>query len=650
MQYNYYFDICALCILATIAVTSLARRTVPAYRQRAYGLLIVAVFMATVSERVETLLQMRPSTAFWYHPAEMFSGSVYFLAHLASALCYFLYIMSVLDIYVNYKELKSFVTVLLAYSVGAFLVLVNLFYPVLFHYSEDGLYHRDFLIWIYYVLAAYYIAAGLYLMFKYNSYMILKTRVAIASYVFFILSGILIQFFYPTVLIENFCNAVSATLVYITLQNPSEMVDETLNVLNRKAFLEGVDLKIKLKGSHCTIFVTIDNASALSAEIGYAQSMIVIKRIAKYLRGIGFKEFRLQAYAYKYSDYVFAVTVHSEDKAKERKLMEVIAKRLNEPWNCSGMAIKIEGHCFMMRYPENYSTPSELMSKVEIITEDITDNKETIVEVEGVELRKVKKFKDYDLLARNNLDNKTAVIRYQPLVSKIYRINYCADVLFFPLDENNDEVDMRKHIPELKTTQALIDTDEFVYRRACRALSFWNAGDKNGKYRAIVGLSQGEISKNDFIRRIKKILREEKAEASWISLKLSETTLTTMSKVAERNLRLMGDMNSSIIVDKFGSGYGDLDRILSLPVMQVNLDIDVLRAALNSPKMKIVTEGMVNLFHDVSIFVGATEIESPDEKAIAEEIGCDYLMGDYIGKPVKDSSFVKCIDAYFEEG
>ena len=164
------------------------------------------------------------------------------------------------------------------------------------------------------------------------------------------------------------------------------------------------------------------------------------------------------------------------------------------------------------------------------------------------------------------------------------------------------------------------------------------------------GLSQGEISKTDFVRRIKKILREEKAESSWISMKLTETTLTTMSKVAEHNLRLMGEMNSYIIVDKFGSGYGDLDRILSLPVLQVNLDISVIRMAIESEKMRLVAEGIVNLFHDVSIFVGASDIENEKDKEMAEELGCDYLIGDYMCKPMQDSSYVRFIDAYFEEG
>ena len=650
MQYNYYFDICAIFILSTIAITSLSRRFVPAYRQKAFGLLLVAIMLATVFERVETLFQMQPVDAAWFPVAEKLAGSGYFIFHLASALAYFIYIMAVLDIYVSYKEIKSFSTVLLPFFISVILVVINWFYPILFHYDRSGVYHRDKYLFFCYVLAFYYLGSSLYLLLRYNSLMRLKTRVIISGYAVFVFIGIVLQFLYPTLLIENFCNSISATLIYITLQNPSEMVDESLNILNRKAYLESLDLSLKRHSPHYTIFVTIDNIRALSSEIGYAQSQAVLKSVAKYLKHAGMREYRLHTYAYRYGEYVFAVAVHSKNENMVRTLMEKIAKRLHEPWNSYGMAIRVEGHLFLMRYPEDFDTAAELATKIEAIYEHIAEEKDMIVDTAEFGFSDVKRVKDFDMLARENLENKTAVIKYQPILSKIYKINYSTDVIAFFVNENGEEIDMRKHVPDVHITQSLLDTDELVYRRAARALSFWNAGDKHGKYRAVVGLSQGEISKNDFVRRVKKILREERAEASWISLKLTETTLTTMNSIAERNLKLMGELNSYIIVDKFGSGYGDLHRILSLPVQQVNIDISVLRAAMKSEQMRLVARGIVNLFHDVSIFVGASGIETKEDQEIAEALECDYLMGDYMCKPMADSSFVKYIDAYFEEG
>ncbi len=650
MLYNYYFDICALCILATIAITSLSRRWVPAYRQRAYRMLFLVTLIATLAQRFETYLQMRPVDAFWYKPAEMISGSLYFMAHLGSGFFYLMYVMAVLDIYMDMRKFRDFVSILVGFLIGVVLVLINFFVPILFYYDESGLYHRGSLIVLYYILASYYIIYGVSLVFIYKNLMRTRTKAVIFSYVGFVLAGIFVQYLWPTVLIENFLSTICIALVYISLQNPSEMVDENLNILNRKAFLEGLELKIKRKEKHSTIFVTVDNIKALSDEIGYQQVRGVLKKIAGYLKRVGSREFAVQSYAYKYSENVFAVTVYTKDEKLIKLMLEGIAKRLLEPWVSGSMAIRVEGHCFVVNYPENYADISELLSKMDIICEKVPDYPEVIYDIGGLNFGDMKEVMNYEMMARSNLDKKTAVIKYQPIFSKIYRINYTTDVLCFFYDEYGNETDMRGHIPDIRVTQSLLDTDEFVYRNACRALAFWNGGDKNGKYRAVVGLSQGEISRTDFIRRIKKILREERAEASWITIKLTETTITTMNEVAERNLRFLRDMKCSLVVDRFGSGYGDLDKILSLPVVQINLDHSILVHAANSERMKNVAKGIVNLFHDISLFVGACDIASREDELMAQEIGCDFLCGDFLGMPVKDSTFVRTIDAYFEEG
>ena len=66
MQYNIYFDICALFTLITIAVTSMSRRGVPSYRQKAYSALYFAIFMTTLCERIETYLQMHPENTRYF--------------------------------------------------------------------------------------------------------------------------------------------------------------------------------------------------------------------------------------------------------------------------------------------------------------------------------------------------------------------------------------------------------------------------------------------------------------------------------------------------------------------------------------------------------------------------------------------------------
>ncbi|WP_207667209.1 EAL domain-containing protein [Butyrivibrio sp. X503] len=613
-------------------------------------MLFFAACMATISECIESTLQLHPIDAPWYNPFEMICGSVYFLAHLGTGISYLLYIMSVLDIFFDIKTIKGFFALYFGFFLGTLLVIVNWIHPILFHYTKEGLYQRDSLIIMFYLIAFYYMGFGIALVLKYDKLMRLKTKVIVLAYVGLTLFGIIFQYFNPDILIENFYSAISVALVFITLQNPGELVDENLNILNRKAFFEGLDLKIKRNIPYYTVFVSIDNVRALSSEIGYSQAQAVLKKIADYLKRAGRKEIRLTTYTYRFSDYVFAIMVHSDNEKKAKELAKALAKRTEKSFDVSGMTIKIDGHCFVMNYPEHYKSVAELMTKVDVITEEIAELGDVFVDIDTLDHGEKMLLKDYDFLARENLDAKKAVVKFQPLLSKIYKINYNADSICFFYDKNGNEIDVRNHIPDIGTTQTIMDTDEYVLRMAARSLAFWNGGDKNGKYRAVVGMCQGEISRNDFVRRVKRILREEKAEPSWISLKLSETCLTTMNTIAERNIRMLEDLKISIIVDRFGSGYGNLSKIISLPIMQVNISPEVIRNAIGSEQMYKLAQGIVNLFHDISIFVCACDIRSKEEKEMAEKLGCDFLIGDYLGVPMSDSSYVRFIDEYFEKG
>ena len=650
MQYNYYFDICALLILATIALTSWSRGWVPSYRQRVYFGLFLITFLATGSERIETYLQMNPCDAPWYHAAEMITGSVYFACHLGSGFFYLMYVLAVLDIYVNMRKPKEFMMIGFGYILGMCLVLINIFVPILFYYDNEGIYHRGNLIYAFYLIAGYYIIHGLYIVIKYKEQMRLRTLLVILSYILLVAIGICVQYFLPTVLIENFFGTISITLVFISLHNPSEMVDENLNILNRKAFFEGLDIRTGRKSVHNTVFITIDNIRALSEEIGYSQSQGALKRIAGYLKRAGKKESGVQSYAYRFSENCFAVTVHSSDEKKADELMEAIAERLGHPWKYGDMAIRMEGHCFKMEYPVDFKTASELMNRVAAVLDNLESELDTIVDVRAKRLYDRGETFDVELLTRRNINSDNVVIKYQPYLSSTYKVNYCADTVCYFIDDYGNEINMTGHLEDIKMSQTIMDLDEFVIRSACRTLSSWNDKEHDARYRLVVGVSQGELSRSDFIRRFKKILREEKTEPYWIAIKLTETTITTMNSMAEKNLRTLAEMKTYIVVDNFGSGYGDFQRLMGLPNSQVNLSHTLLEKALDSEDIRIIAEGVVNILHDISKFVGAVDVSSERVKKLAEELGCDFINGDYLVPPIKGNSFAGAVDEYYGEG
>ena len=94
--YNYYFDICAICILSTIAIMTLFRKWVPTYQNHAFLALFAAIAMTVISERTETFLQMNPQPGVIYPYAEKLAGSFYFNLHEMGILTYIVVIAVVM--------------------------------------------------------------------------------------------------------------------------------------------------------------------------------------------------------------------------------------------------------------------------------------------------------------------------------------------------------------------------------------------------------------------------------------------------------------------------------------------------------------------------------------------------------------------------
>ena len=77
MQYNFYFDIYAIIILVSIFMMSIVRRRIATYQNRVFTFLYIAVFIATVAERIETFLQLKAATIGALIYAEYIVGSCY---------------------------------------------------------------------------------------------------------------------------------------------------------------------------------------------------------------------------------------------------------------------------------------------------------------------------------------------------------------------------------------------------------------------------------------------------------------------------------------------------------------------------------------------------------------------------------------------
>jgi EAL domain-containing protein (putative c-di-GMP-specific phosphodiesterase class I) len=88
-----------------------------------------------------------------------------------------------------------------------------------------------------------------------------------------------------------------------------------------------------------------------------------------------------------------------------------------------------------------------------------------------------------------------------------------------------------------------------------------------------------------------------------------------------------------LVVDDFGAGYSNLDRLAELEPAVVKLDLAMTRNIHLRPRKQSVTRHMVNLCRELGARVVAEGVEKLDELTCVRDLGVDFAQGYLLARP-----------------
>jgi len=112
-------------------------------------------------------------------------------------------------------------------------------------------------------------------------------------------------------------------------------------------------------------------------------------------------------------------------------------------------------------------------------------------------------------------------------------------------------------------------------------------------------------------------------------------------------IKTLSDLGYRISIDDFGVGYSSLNRLRDLDVSRIKLDRSFINNALNSEVDLKIIKGITRLAQDLDIEVVVEGVENETQISLLKEVGCDFLQGYAISRPV---SIEQVKSAYLLEG
>jgi EAL domain-containing protein (putative c-di-GMP-specific phosphodiesterase class I) len=123
------------------------------------------------------------------------------------------------------------------------------------------------------------------------------------------------------------------------------------------------------------------------------------------------------------------------------------------------------------------------------------------------------------------------------------------------------------------------------------------------------------------------------AHASRVILELTERASLDKIDDLTGRLRRLRALGYRVAIDDLGAGYSSLATFAVVAPDIVKLDMSLIRGIHQDETKRRVVHAMVRLCHELCMRVVAEGVETGDERAVVEDLGCDYLQGYLFGRP-----------------
>jgi diguanylate cyclase (GGDEF)-like protein len=119
-----------------------------------------------------------------------------------------------------------------------------------------------------------------------------------------------------------------------------------------------------------------------------------------------------------------------------------------------------------------------------------------------------------------------------------------------------------------------------------------------------------------------------------LMLEITESVLVDAEDRVERELAALREAGCVISIDDFGKGHSTLARLSRLPVDVLKMDRDFVARIEDDPRTAAVVASVVELGRTLGLDVVAEGVETPGQLITLRGLGCRYLQGHLLGRPV----------------
>ena len=556
--------------------------------------------------------------------------SIYFFLLL---ICPFVMTGNVCDMAIQNNKKKKILSSVLGtlQTLYFILVILNVKTGWIFRFDAEEGYIRGPAKNITYILSAIYGLIIVITVIVQRKYLARRIFWVFLLYPLLSLYFVVIQFFYPRILLTGVASFTSVLFAYMTIQSYIVEININTGLMTESRLRKRIS--IQHQGGVFYI-MTIDNINMIQSSLDASE----LKQMYLHLGEIFMTYFPRSAYILSMNR--LAAIGRSIDEVQEKsKLLLADIQQLCSDIN-SVIPIPIESYSAALEFSKNENDYDSMMDLINAMLSRAKASQLKKLQVcdESVFVDRERKRYIYRILKRElTLESEQFQVWFQPIYSIQSKKFEYMEALSRLKDTELGDIPPQEFV-QVAENRGLIEMLGFVaFEKVCKFIS-----DNRDTVNAVsINFSVYQMMNPKIVENVLSTIERFSLSPSNIIMEITESIFIDNYELVMKHMMELARAGVKFYLDDFGTGYSNLTNVISLPFSTIKMDRSLVLAMEAGQKGVSLFFDLVSTFKGVGFKILVEGVETNNQNYLVERAGVDYIQGFLYSRPLPP---LECVD------
>jgi diguanylate cyclase (GGDEF)-like protein len=385
-------------------------------------------------------------------------------------------------------------------------------------------------------------------------------------------------------------------------------------------------------GECAVVFIDLDNFRRINNCFGHETGDSLLHAAARRLHGFATEQDGIVG---RFGGDEFVLVVHGKrDEAALNVLAGQLVTVLAFPHDFKGLIVSVTASVGIARFPKDGKDTNQLIQYAHtamcatkemggqgfrhFIKEMAADATESLL-IEG--------------RLRQALENNEFSLRFQPIIRAGSTEICIVETLLRWTNDQNEMIAPDRFIPVAEASGLIQDIGRWVLHAACRQASHWRQ-TRTKPIVVSVNASPLQLASPRFCDDVQAALDAADLPPVLLAIEMTEQLMVEEDAITSANIRRLTEMGVRVALDDFGTGYSSLSYLTRYQIQCIKIDRSFIAKIECDAQSRALVQAIIGIGKSLNVVMVAEGVETQGQARLLESMGCDYLQGFLIGRPV----------------